>query len=94
MELATVIEGRVAACAENADDARLMSAQSSCSAEHITFHADASSGAERLPQGLCHDGSLFGCTSCSVEVDGFNAVKVCMKGGAELVTKNRGDVCL
>lgn len=41
MEVSTVVVAGVAACAENGDDARLSSAEASCSTEHVALHMDA-----------------------------------------------------
>ena len=94
MELATIIEGGVAACAENADNARLVSAKSSRSPKHITLYANASSRAEGLPQGLRNNGSLFGRAACTIEIDGLNRVDGCAEHGAKFMSEYGGYICL
>ena len=70
MEAATVVVAGIAACAENADDASLMSAKTPCRTEHVTLYMNVGCGAEDLAQGFSHNGSLLWCASCSVEVNG------------------------
>ena len=48
-ERATVIVARIAACAENGNNAGIASTKSSCGSEHVALHTDAGSHADNLP---------------------------------------------
>ena len=49
VERATVIVARIAACAENGNNAGIASTKSSCGSEHVALHTDAGSHADNLP---------------------------------------------
>lgn len=70
MQASAVVVAGVAACAENGDDACLMSAESSGGSEHVALDVDGGRVADDSPQGTRHNGTLLWCAACSVKMDG------------------------
>lgn len=67
--LAVVVAG-IAARAENADGAGIVSARTSCRTQHIAFHMNLSGGADRVFEASSHDGGFFGGATGTIEIDG------------------------